>query len=353
MSGTLVDEVLALYPWAAALGVNELVIDSVMNGDTLDQTIQTVRNSEPYRRIFPAMDFEKFSTEREYLNRVDEYKTVLKQAGFYDPNTDSPQDYIGFIEGGIDPTELRGRVTTYRQLEEGSQEQRDQFYIYAGMDVSVDDLFEAVVNPSFGQSLVEEYEATVQGSNLDYETFITRATERGLDNITTLLEGMVDQGLATSLAVERVRSVDPAFAREMMGAIANTGDASLNYDELSYAFQYAMIGSAASEQGLEAPDREMVARLQQAGVDRAKAFQSYGTFSRNQEAIKGMVQRATQGEVDDFDQRDFEEAALLGQTDKVDLLQRAQGMEQAYNRRGGFATQQEGKRFTQKGRTGY
>ena len=299
------------------------------------------------------MDFQVFSNEREYLNRVEDYKTVLRSAGFYDPSTDDPQDYVGFIQGGIAPDELQQRVTTYRRLEEGSQEMRDQFYIYAGMDVSVDDLFEAVVNPNFGQSLVEEYEASVQGSNLDYETFITRATERNLENVATLLEGMVDEGLTTREAVSRVRGIDPSFAREIMGVIANSGDAALAYDELSYAFQYALIGSAASEQGLQAPDKEMVGRLQQAGVDRARARQAYGQFARNENAIQGMVQRATQGEVQTFNQTDFEEAALLGQTDKVDLLQRAQGMEEAYSRRGGFATQQEGKRFTQRGRTGY
>jgi len=348
---TLLDEVLGLYPWAENIGVTDIIMEAVINGDTPDQILQTVRRSEPYRRLFPAMDFKTFSNEAEYLERVDDYKTVLKQSGFYDPSTDDPQDYIGFIQGGIEPNELRQRVNTYQQLEQGSQEMRDQFYIYAGMDVSVDDLFEAVINPNFGQALVEEYEAVVQGSSLDYETFITRATERGLDNVATLLEGMVDQGLTTREAVNSVRGIDPTFAREIMGVIANTGDASLNYDELSYAFQYALIGSAATEQGLQAPDKEMVGRLQQAGVDRARAVQSYGSFSKSQGAIQGMVQRATQGEVEEFTQTDFEEAALLGQSDKVDLLQRAQAMEKAYSRRGGFATQQEGKRFTQRGRT--
>jgi len=350
---TSVDEVLAEFPWADSIGVVDIISDAIVNGETLDMIIQTVRTSEPYRRIFPAMDFKVFENERRYLERVEDYRTVLKQAGFYDPSTEDPQDYVGFIQGGIDADELRNRVTTYRQLEDGSQEMRDQFYVYAGMDVSVDDLFEAVINPSFGQALVEEYEAVVQGSTLDYQTYIERATERGLDNVATLLEGMVDQGLTTREAVSRVRGIDPTFAREIMGVIANSGDTTLTYDQLSYAFQYALIGSAASEQGLQAPDKEMVARLQQAGVDRSRAMQAYGRFSSNENAIQGMVQRATQGEVQEFTQTDFEESVLLGQSDKVDLLQRAQAMEEAYARRGGFATQQEGRRFTQRGRTGY
>ncbi len=350
---TSVDEVLAEFPWADSIGVVDIISDAIVNGDTLDMIIQTVRTSEPYKRIFPAMDFKVFENERRYLERVEDYRTVLKQAGFYDPSTEDPQDYVGFIQGGIDADELRNRVTTYRQLEDGSQEMRDQFYVYAGMDVSVDDLFEAVINPSFGQALVEEYEAVVQGSTLDYQTYIERATERGLENVATLLEGMVDQGLTTREAVSRVRGIDPTFAREIMGVIANSGDTTLTYDQLSYAFQYALIGSAASEQGLQAPDKEMVARLQQAGVDRSRAMQAYGRFASNENAIQGMVQRATQGEVQEFTQTDFEESVLLGQSDKVDLLERAQAMEEAYARRGGFATQQEGRRFTQRGRTGY
>lgn len=349
------EEIQALYPWAAALGLTEMIDDLVMDGATSELIVATIRASEQYRNMFPGMTAEdgtrRFATERQYLDQVDQYRTVLQQAGMYDPETENPLDYVGFMDSGIDPNELRERVTVYRQIEAGSQELRDQFYIYAGMEVSNDDLFEAVINPEFGQALQDEFDQTVAMNQLDYETYISRATERGLANVSSLLQDMRDRGILTGEAVQRIRDVDTNFAREVMGAIANQGDSTLGYDALSYAFQYALLGSAATEQGLTAPSAEMVERLRAAGVDRSRAMTAYGAYANTQNLISGMVQRAT-GE--EFGQEEFEEAVLLGEGESVDLLQRARGLEQAYARRsGGFSTGQEGSRFTQRGRTRY
>lgn len=348
------DEIAALYPWASTLGLIDLISGLVAADASADEVIATVRGSEPYRAQFPGMigpdGTRRYATERAYLDQVQGYRDVLQEAGWYDERTDSPQDYVAFMEGGIDPNELRERAVVYQQLESGSQELRDAFYVYGGMDVTVDDLFQAVVAPEFGQRLQDEYNRQVTGTTLDYETYISRATERGLDNVADLLGTMAGQGLITSEAVARIQELDPSFAREVMGAIANEGDRTLNLHELSYAFQYALLGSAATEAGLEAPTREMVEKLRSAGVERARAAQVYGQYSTGVEALRGMTQRAGMA---DITQAQFAEAGLLNEAESVDLVERARGLEAQLGRRaGGFQTGQQGGRITQRGRRG-
>lgn len=352
---TTLDEIRGLFPWAETLGMTEFISELIMEGATSYEIVAQVRASDQYKQMFPGMIAEdgtrRFQYERDYLEQVDNYRTVLQQAGMYNADVESPLDYVEFMASNIAPDELRERITVYQQIQMGSQELKDQFYIYAGMEITDDDLFEAVINPEFGQELRDEFDRTVAAGDLDYATYISRATERGLANVSDLLQGMRDEGLVSGEAVQRIRDLDPDFAREVMGVIANQGTSTLGYDALSYAFQYALLGSAATEQGLTAPSAEMVERLRAAGVDRSKAMAAYGAYANTQNLVSGMVQRAT-GE--EFGQKEFEEAVLLGEARSVDLLDRARGLEQSYARRsGGFTTGQEGSRFTQSGRTRY
>ena len=341
-----------LYPWSVELGLTDRLADFVLDGAADERIVATIRSSEEYRRMFPGMTGpggqRRFSSEREYLQQVQSYRTVLTQAGMYDDTTESPLDYVGFMENNIAPDELRERVSLYTQIQSGSQELKDQFFIYAGMELTDDDLFQAVVSPEFGQALQDEFDSTVASNPFDYETYISRATERGLANVSTLLSEMQAEGLVSAEAIQRIRGIDPDFAREVMGALANQGDSTLGYDALSYAFQYALLGSAATEQGLTAPSADMVERLRAAGVDRSKAMSAYGSYANTKNMLEGMVQRHTgQG----FDQEQFEEASMLGTGDSLDLLSRAQGLEQAHAKRsGGFQMTQQGTRFAQQGR---
>ena len=346
---TAVDEVLSLYPWAAEIGLVDLITQGVIDGDSSEEMVARIRESAPYKERFPAMNFGVFRNERDYLDRENDYRTVLIESGFYDASTDNPMDYVGFMEQGVTPDVLRERTTVYRNLEAGSQELRDAFYVYAGLDVSVDDLFQAVVDKQYGQRLAQSYNDAVATGSLDSPTYYKRIAETTIKNAVNSLSGSED----FKDDVQSIMNTDINQATELVAALDMGTTETLTFSELSYAFQYALLGSSATEQGLIAPDKEMAERLRQAGVDRAKASAVYGTFASNRGAIQGAVQRATQGAVQEFNQRDFEEGALLGQREELDLLQRAQAMEQAYSRRGGFATQQEGKRFTQRGRTGY
>jgi len=342
----------ALFPWIRQLGLTEQVTEWILEEITPQGIVARIRQTPAWQNMFPGFYDEngqiRFNTEADYLTQIQGYQSVLMSLGWYDPNDDNPQDYVALLDNMIDPNELQERGNLYIQLDRGSQQLRDQFYVYAGMDVSTDDLFRAVVDDQYANALTTEYDETVAANPFDYQTYITRATERGLENVVTILGELKSKGVATAEALNAVRNVDPAFAREVMGAIANSGTETMGFDELSYAFQYALIGSAATEQGLTAPSLEHVEQLRAAGVDRARASAVYSNYATTKQMIAGMVERANVGE---FTQEDFSKATFLTDSARMQQLEKARAGEVNRGRQsGGFSVQQDQDRYTQIGR---
>ena len=91
------------------------------------------------------------------------------------------------MRAGVDVNELGDRLGTYRELETGSQELRDAFYVFGGIDVTVDDLFEAVVDPTKKKALEDAYNEATIGGTTNYETFIQRASTVGVERLTKRL----------------------------------------------------------------------------------------------------------------------------------------------------------------------
>lgn len=352
----LIDELITTYPWIQELGLTDLVMGLITDDMPGSGILEAVYKSEPYQKMFPGMYDEngrrRFASEREYMDRVEDYRTVLREFNAYDPAEDLPMNFAGFMAQGIQPGELQKRFSMYREVERAGQDVKDAYYVYAGMDVTTDDLYRAMVNPSFADQLQGEYDRNVAQNTFDYETFITRATERGLQRVAEQLEIMQSRGLVTSGVVSNLLAVDPNFAREVMGALFTGGDFNANkplaLDELETTFEYAMIGSAAKEQGLEMPTRERVARLRAAGVDRAKALRSYGAFSEQRTALRAMADRA---KGDSITQSLYEDAVFLGSGEAQRELDRATSGERSLGaNRGGFQLGQSGRRITQSGR---
>ena len=105
--------------------------------------------------------------------------------------------------------------------------------------------------------------------------------------------------------------------------------------ELVRAFEYAVIGSAASEAGFELPSVARIEALRQAGITRAQALQGYSQFAADQNLIRGMLQRASLAS--QFSVEDFEQAVFLQSGPEAELLRRAQSHEEALGRVSGAA----------------
>ena len=246
--------------------------------------------------------------------------------------------------------------------------------------MSDDDLYTYVVDPNRRQEMDARYMQAVATNPPDYRTFITRATEAGLDRVAQSLEDLQEQGVAIGGAADAIRNIDPEFAVMLADAVYNGGienlpgtpgakgdrleeagptqslvetlitrpegqPAHLGLEELTAALEYAYIGGAASSQGLAIPDIARIVEIRQAGIDRAQALQAYGTFATQRSLLEGQIARLNQGRRS-FTQSDFEEAVFLSNADESDLLQRAAAREAAFSRsqgNAGFSTGRSGR----------
>lgn len=351
----LVAEISADFPWASEFGFLDMIKELAIEDATAEQIVAELRASDVYKQNFPGMagagGIRRFDNEAAYITARRNIRNVLKDYGAYDPATDSPMDYVAFFDAGIDSNELKERFDVYRELERGSQDLRNAFFVYGGMDVSVDDLFQAVVSPQFREELVNTYDQKVASQPLDYATYIDRARQVSTNNVVETLERMQARGDMTGTAVSRVLQLDPVFGQELMGALFTGGGSAadtqtLSLSELTKAYEYAIMGGAASNAGFAIPDKARLEEFRQAGIDSAKLTSAYSNLGQRAGALSGMLDRANRGNTLS---RDLFDEELLGRSREIQF---AQAGERALGARGGgFQMGQEGRRFTQTGRS--
>jgi hypothetical protein len=332
-------EIEAQFPWLKLLGIGvDWFRAEVAKVAGADEIIADLRQTAEWKRATAGImraDGTMRSNEAQYFATKDDFRKVQAKWGRYSgysADLDSPEYYRAFFEQEIDPNELDQRYQVYDQVSQGGQDIKDAFYVYAGMDLTTDDLYQAMVHPEYAAEMQDKYNQNVAGSVLDYTTWITRATQAGLNRVATQLTNLQQMGALTGSAISSTLQTDPNFARQMMDVLFHGGDIAstrtLQLPELMNAFEYAMIGSAATQSGLNMPTRERVAALRQAGIDRAKALQSYGDFGSNKNLIAGMAQRA-RGINTQFGQNEFELAVLLHSAPEQQLLEQATAVEKA------------------------
>lgn len=353
----LIDEIRSNFPWLVELGLDTFVIDQIRGGATIEETIAGVRQTPQYQARFPSMlrddGSRRFATEAEYLQAEDDYRQILLDFGFYDPAQDGPLTFAEFMEKGIQPDELGRRFEVYRALERGSQEIRDAFYVYAGLQVSVDDLYEAVTDHRRLDDLVSTYDQALAMSTPSYEQFITRVTELGIQHLTQQGQALTQSGFLSQGGLQSILNSDPNQARELIGALYSSSFVSegstVSLDELLAAFEYAMIGSAASAEGFTLPDQARIQEMLSAGVDRARALRGYSQAALRASGLGSMAARFNRGSLD---QELLEDAFVLGEAQAANQVTRLYSQESALGQAGaGFSKDVEEGRIVTQGRT--
>lgn len=320
----LIAELRQMFPWLDQMGFTpEFFQDLAAGAASADEVISKLRTAPQYKARFPGLwrqDGSLRMNEAQYLAREQDFRTVLRQAGYAESYVDA-QSLVGFFDNELDPNELRDRLTTYRSIQEAGPGIKDTFYVYAGLNVTDDDLYAAAVDPAAAQRLQSEFNARSAATAPDYETWITRATERGLQRVSETLTQLRTNGALTGAAVQAIMRTDPTFARSIMDAIyTNAGQATtqpIALNELVSAFEYAAIGAAAKNAGLDLPTKERVAAIRQAGIDRARATSVYTQFGQQAGAIDDAVRRVT-GE--GFGQANLEDASFFGSAKQAGRL---------------------------------
>lgn len=333
----------ANYPWVDQLGLTDLVVELVKDDATWDEIYSSIIQTPEYKQMFPGIRREdgsmRFRSEAEYLQTVDDYRGILKDQGRYDPSRDAPGNYVYWIENDVDPNELEERFDMYNALERGSAELRAAFYVYGGLKLSTDDLYQAVVDPTYRNDLIKEYDQGSMATPMTYELFVDRSTEFAMGEVANQLFDLVESGVITDVEAREILSADPAQARQMADAIYSLGAAGGRYmtvEELTTAFSYAVLGAAATRQGLALPTKDRVQQYIEAGVQQAQANKAYSTFALQRYGLAGMAKRAN---VSKINQEMYERAVLLGEAGALAQYQKATKQEEALGRtKGSFST---------------
>jgi hypothetical protein len=319
-------QVLTEFPWlrdVPALADN--IADWLTKGYGPDEILYQVRRTSVYRnQMFPGMfdenDRMRFDSEASYISTMRDYQATLRN---YIPNTetryDSFRELQGFVQGDISPRELEDRLKIWHQITNSSQPVKDAYYVYAGLELTDEQIYAATVDPSAYKHLKRQYDARVTQLTTSQQVF-DRMTERTAANLGALVSDMSDQGIITEAEADRlVRGINPQRVGRWINAMLTEAQRRaagereyMGLADLQQALNYALIGSAASQQGFDLPDESRIGALVDAGVDRAKALETYGVMARQGGFIAGALQRSGMGQ----GTMEEVEAGLFGVGDK-------------------------------------
>lgn len=348
-SGQTTASIMAMYPWAADLGLGTLIVDLVKKGSGSDEIYAEIRKSEGYKKemqgFVDANGRRRFRDEAAFLTARRDVTNVLMDFGMWDPATDGPATVAGVFEAGIDANELEGRLQTYRALETGSQGLRDAFYVHAGMRVGVDDLFEAVTSLDRADELMRDYDASVANAPVSWETYVERAREVATSQVVSEMEAAVKDGSVTQAEANKILAMDPQFGQELMGALAMSNGGGLSLEQVTRAYSFAVMGSAATDAGFAMPSTARLQEFVNAGIDSSKLRGAYAGLQQQAPAITGMMQRAGRSQ---SGVQDAFETQMLGQGNEIRYAAAAE--EALGQATGGFRATAEGRRITQRGR---
>jgi hypothetical protein len=319
-----------------------------------------VRQTSQYRQRFQGMyrsDGTQRWTEAEHIRREAEIRTVLRNHGVdVDREYRDPVSLIGFHEAEMAPNVLNDRLEIWDYVKTSGQRVKEAGYAYAGLSITDDDLFEAVVDGAREQRLVDDYNRSKASLAFDYPGFIGRAYQLANTRVADELTRLQKSGALTGQAVQRILSIDPEFGRTIMDAIYTGGQpggtaGALDLQTLLNAYEFSAIGAAALEGGLVLPTRERLFEIRAAGVEREQAMKAYREYGRDQNKLAAAVQRARGLS---FGQNQFEAAEFLGNAGEArNLTSGLNYMEAAGKSSGSFRFSEDKGRITQLGFTSY
>lgn len=353
----LIDDLKEAFPWLTQIGLDVQWLQNLASrAASSAEVVAEIRSTPQWRQRFPGIFDDRGAmvmNEAQYVQQERSYRSLLTQYGFdVDTEFKSPQSLTGFFSSALAPDELRDRLEIYRSVEEGSEDVKDAFFVYAGINLQTEDLYEAIISPSAEQRLVSEYNAAIAGGSMDYKQWISRATQLGATKVASSLERLRQQGALSKANVQKVLSASLPNMQSLMDAIWTGGTGKVPADPMSLkdllnAFEFAAVGAAATSAGLEMPTLERLQQIRSAGVERTKMLSGYQQYGVNRSIYQSAVKRARGVE---FGQSQFEAAAFLQDPTQVRNLEAGLASEEAAGKGSGtFRFEEIGGRIAQSG----
>jgi hypothetical protein len=117
----------------AGYGLGDLgdwAYQKLIGGDSIEQIFLDMRDTDTYKRRFPAMaELSKRGealSEAEYISTEKAYKQVMSAYGLPKGFYDTPDDFTRFMVGSVAPAELNDRVREYNTAVMGDTETLNQ-----------------------------------------------------------------------------------------------------------------------------------------------------------------------------------------------------------------------------------
>lgn len=297
---TAIDDIIANAPWLDFMpGLVGTITTWLEEGVDAATIVSRVRQTDEYRNFFPGM-FDtngqmRFSNEREYLDTVASYRTVLRNY-VGEAEYDDAYDFVGFMELDMSPDELASRLSIWDTVKRNSQEIKSAFFVYAGLEVSDEQLYDAIVDPTIADTLTESYQRNLALNPPDLDTFRDRLIQdvigqqqaelNNLKNAGVLTQSQVTEQMA-NLTYERIQPI-----ADLVIATGGQEQFEVSLASLQRSLNFALIGSAATQYGFELPTEDKVQEYVAAGVDRQQALEAYGLTATQGGMLAASVQRA-------------------------------------------------------------
>lgn len=348
-------ELRGAFPWLSGMDLPiEWFQSAAATASNSDEFLASLRSTPQYRKRFPGLyrsDGSLRMSEAEYMNTENSYRQLLSQYGYDTQRYSAPGDLLGFFENEIDPNELGQRFEVYDQVQRGGQELKDAYYVYAGINLSDDDLYRMVVDPNARGDYEREFNHQLATDPVSYVDYVARVADVSRDRVLGHIEYMKNQARQGAPIANPFEGVSDDFLRQWVDLIITGGEPDLveplSLQDTIAAFEYAVIGAAAERSGLNLPDKDTLAKIRQAGVSRTQAIQQYTSYGAQKGILDGASQRAGFG---GLTQEEFEQGTFLGDADAAREIQAAVAREEAAGRSGGgFRFQERLGRLTQTG----
>ena len=303
-TSALAADIKANFPWLVDLNLFDEVIGWAEEGYSATEIYGAIQQTAQYAARFPAIkdpDGQRRYTEAEYIEKEQSYRSLMSQYGDAAYRYDDPSDFAVFFDQYILPEELQTRFETYSALEQSSQDLRAAFYVYAGIDLTTDDLYTALVNDQAAVDLERTYNERTAATEMTWAVYRERVSEFSTREMAKLLTDLSNTGIVTTAAAQEFLRDGSAITDSLIDAFTAVGlDPTntaptpdlLSLPQMQKALQQALIGSAATTYGFALPEADRIQEWIEAGVDRADAGQMFGTVASQGARLGSVMQRA-------------------------------------------------------------
>jgi len=279
-------EARALLPWLPE-SLIQIYADSFSETQNSDIAIAEVRKSPEYKVAFPKNvrdDGTVRLSEQDYAAVKESYGLTVEDYGLNAEYFDDT--FSELIEKGIAPNEFRARIEAARSgIVENLPAVKDYYSTNFGMDLSDNQIFASIIDPTVGEAILE---GRITQAQIGGE-----AASRGFDLSPEEVQALEKAGLTQSQARQLFAAAETevprlaALTRRFRGAEEEVAEGQLTASGLSEREGFDIEEFVEAQVFASAEEREEIRRLES---EEASTFSPITGPARRGRRVQGLVQ---------------------------------------------------------------